>query len=59
MKNLKKALAVLLTLVLVSGSFMCFALDSEKQYFDYGTYVLLGDSVSSGYRDFDYRDTEF
>lgn len=59
MKFIKRTIALLLTLVLVSGSFMCFALDSEKQYFDYGTYVLLGDSVSSGYRDFDYRDTEF
>lgn len=59
MKILKRIIAVLLTLVIVSGSFVCFAADSEKQYYDYGTYVLLGDSVSSGYRDFNYRDTEF
>lgn len=59
MKNLKKALAVLLTLVLVSGSFMCFALDSEKQYFDYDKVLLLGDSQASGHTDYEYKNTEF
>jgi lysophospholipase L1-like esterase len=59
MKNLKKALAVLLTLVLVSGSFMCFALDSEKQYFDYDKVLLLGDSQASGHTDYNYKNTEF
>lgn len=59
MKNLKKALAVLLTLVLISGSFMCFALDSEKQYFDYDKVLLLGDSQASGHTDYEYKNTEF
>ena len=58
-KIVKKAFAVLLTLTLLSGMFTAFAVDSEKKYHDYGTYVLLGDSVASGYRDFNYRDTEF
>lgn len=58
-KIVKKALAVLFALTLLSGVFTAFALDSEKEYYDYGTYVLLGDSVASGYRDFNYRDTEF
>ncbi len=59
MKTFKRTIAVLLTLILVSSSFVCFAVDSEKQYYDYGTYVLLGDSIASGYRDFNYRNTEF
>ncbi len=59
MKTFKRALAVLLTLVLVSSSFVCFAADGEKQYHKYDKYLLLGDSEASGYRDFEYRMTEF
>ncbi|MBQ1995821.1 MAG: S-layer homology domain-containing protein [Clostridia bacterium] len=59
MKTFKRALAVLLTLVLVSSSFVCFAADGEKQYHKYDKYLLLGDSEASGFRDFEYRMTEF
>ncbi|MBQ8228662.1 MAG: S-layer homology domain-containing protein [Clostridia bacterium] len=57
MKNVfKKALAVLLTLVIVSGSFVCFAAELNQDsvnlhHGQYENYVLLGDSVASGYRD--------
>ena len=52
-KFIKKSLAILLVLTLMSGLFTCFASESkyEKKYEDYGSYVLLGDSVASGYRD--------
>ncbi len=59
MKTLKRTIAVLLTLILVSSSFVCFAADSEKQYHQYDKYVLLGDSLASGFRDYDYIMTEF
>ena len=60
MKTLKRTLAVLLTLLLVSSSIVCFAADnSEKQYHEYKTSVLLGDSLCSGFRDYDYIMTEF
>lgn len=59
MKNFKRAIAVLLTLVIVSGSFVCFAVDSEKQYYDYEKVLLLGDSQASGHTDYDYKNTEF
>ncbi len=55
-KVFKKALAVLLTLAVVSGSFVCFAAELNQDavnlhYGQYENYVLLGDSVASGYRD--------
>ncbi|MBQ8782735.1 MAG: S-layer homology domain-containing protein [Clostridia bacterium] len=55
-KAIKKALAVLLTLAIVSGSFVCFAAELNQDavslhYGQYENYVLLGDSVASGYRD--------
>ncbi len=55
-KFVKKALAVLLTLAVVSGSFVCFAADLNQDAVSlhkgqYKNYVLLGDSVASGYRD--------
>lgn len=59
MKNFKRVLAVLLTLVILSGSFMCLAVDSEKQYYDYDKVLLLGDSQASGHTDYDYKNTEF
>ena len=59
MKILKRTVAVLLTLLLVSSSFVSFAIDSEKEYHKYDKYVLLGDSIASGYTDYAYRNTEF
>ncbi len=59
MKTFKKAFALLMTLVILSGTFVCFAADSEKQYHKYEKYVLLGDSIASGYTDYTYRNTEF
>ncbi len=59
MKALKRTVAVLLTLILVSSSFVCFAAESEKQYHEYKTSVLLGDSLASGFRDYDYIMSEF
>ena len=59
MKTLKRTLAVILALILVSSSFVCFAADSDKVYHKYDKYVLLGDSIASGYTDFAYRNTEF
>ena len=59
MKIIKKAIAVLLTLALLSGTFVCFAADGEKQYHKYDKYLLLGDSEASGFRDYQYRMTEF
>ena len=59
MKTLKRTLAVILALLLLSSSFVCFAADSGKVYHKYDKYVLLGDSIASGYTDFAYRNTEF
>ena len=59
MKTLRKAIAIILTLLLLSGSFVCFAADGEKQYHKYDKYLLLGDSEASGFRDYQYRMTEF
>ena len=59
MKALKKVFALMLALLLVSGSLVCFAADSEKKYHKYDKYLLLGDSEASGFRDYEYRMTEF
>ncbi len=59
MKFFKRAIAVILTLVLLSGSFVCFAADGEKQYHKYDKYLLLGDSEASGFKDYTYVMTEF
>ena len=54
---MKKSLAIFLTLMMLSGSFMCLAAvelneDAVKAHYgQYKNYVLLGDSVASGYRD--------
>lgn len=58
-KLLKSTLAVLLVLTLFSNFSLCFAADNEKTYFDYGSYVLLGDSVACGWSDIEERDTSF
>lgn len=58
MKNImKKSLAVLLALMMLSTSFVClagFELNQDAvnaHYGQYKNYVLLGDSIASGYRD--------
>lgn len=55
-KIIKKSLAILLTLLMVSSSFVCFAADLNQDAVNlhkgqYENYLLLGDSVASGYRD--------
>lgn len=55
-KLLKKSLAVILTVLMVSSSVVCFAEGLNQDavdlhYGQYKNYVLLGDSVASGYRD--------
>lgn len=58
-KTIKKITALALVFALLASLSVCFAADGEKEYFDYGTYVLLGDSVASGYNDVEYVDSEF
>ncbi|MBO5937362.1 MAG: S-layer homology domain-containing protein [Clostridia bacterium] len=55
-KFMKKTLAVLLAIVMISATFVSFAAELNKDavdahYGQYKNYVLLGDSVASGYRD--------
>lgn len=57
-KFMKKAITIILTCVMAFGAVNCFAADG-KQYYDYGTYVVLGDSVASGHNDLVYVDSEF
>lgn len=57
-KFIFKAITIMLTCALTFSAVTCFAAD-KKQYFDYGTYVLLGDSVASGHNDLVYVDSEF
>lgn len=59
MKFIRKLTAVLLTLVLVSGSFVCFAANNEKQHLNYDQVLLLGDSQASGFVDYGYVMSEF
>lgn len=59
MKNFKRSIAVLLTIVLLSGTFMCVAADGEKQYHDYDKVLLLGDSEASGFTDYGDEFSEF
>ncbi len=59
-KLIKKSLAIVLTMLFVCGSFSASAIVvGEKNHFDYGSYVLLGDSVASGWSDIEDRDTCF
>ena len=60
MKNfIKRSIAVLLIITMVSGLFTCYATKYEKKYYDYGSYVLLGDSVASGWSDVVEKETRF
>ncbi len=56
MKLLKKTFAVLLSVLMLSSTFTCFAAELNNEavnehYGQYKNYLLLGDSVASGYRD--------
>ena len=57
MKNfIKKSFAILLALLMLSGTFTCFAAGLNEEAValhkgQYSKYLLLGDSVASGYRD--------
>ena len=56
MKFFKKSLAVVLALMMLSSTFVCFAAELNQDAVDahmgqYKNYVLLGDSAASGYRD--------
>lgn len=57
-KTLKSTLAVVLAIALLSSLSLCFAA-TEKKHLDYGSYVLLGDSVASGWSDIEHRDSTF
>lgn len=59
MKIMKRTVAVLMALILVSSSFACFAVDSEKKYHDYNKVLLLGDSEASGFTDYGDEMSEF
>lgn len=55
-KTLKKSLAVLFAFLMLSSTITCFAAELNQDavnahYGQYEKYVLLGDSVASGYRD--------
>lgn len=55
-KFIKKTLATVLALVMISGTFVCFAAELNSDAVamhkgQYENYLLLGDSVASGYRD--------
>ncbi len=63
MKMMKKTLAIILAIIMISSSFVTFAAELNQDAVDahkgqYKNYVLLGDSVASGYRDIisDYDD---
>ena len=56
---IKSTAVILLVLTLLTGTMAAFAADSEKEYFDYSSYVLLGDSVASGWSDVEDRETRF
>lgn len=59
-KLFKKSLAIIFTLLFVCSSFSVCAVNvNAKNHFDYGSYVLLGDSVASGWSDIEDRDTCF
>lgn len=50
-KFMKKSLAVILALMLLSGSMVCLAAAEDKADKQYNSYVLLGDSIASGWSD--------
>ena len=57
-KFMKKSLAIFLALMLLSGSMICLAA-AEKEYYDYKSYVLLGDSIASGWSDVEDIESRF
>ena len=59
MKNLKKILAVALSLMIAFSSLIFTVNASEKQYFDYNKVLLLGDSEASGFTDYGDEFSEF
>ena len=56
---IKSTVAILLVLVLLTGTMAALATNTEKKHFDYSSYVLLGDSVASGWSDVEDRETRF
>jgi len=56
---MKKSLAVLLALMLLSGSMVCLAAVPEGKELDYKSYVLLGDSIASGWSDVEDIESRF
>ena len=60
-KFIKRSFAVLLAMLMISGVFTCFAAETtyEKEYEHYSSYVLLGDSVASGWSDVVEKETRF
>ena len=59
MKAIKKVVAVLLALALLSSTFVCFAADNEKVHYNYNQVLLLGDSEASGFTDYGDEFSEF
>lgn len=57
-KTLRSFLAVVLALAILSSFSVCFAA-IEKEHLDYGSYVLLGDSIACGWNDVDQVNTSF
>ena len=59
MKAINKIIAILLALVLISSTCVCFAVEGEKQHHDYKKVMLLGDSEASGFTDYGDEFSEF
>lgn len=59
MKKINRVIAVMIALILVSGSFAVFAAEGEKQYYGYDKIMLLGDSEASGFTDYGDEMSEF
>ena len=57
-KFMKKSLAILLALVMLSGSMVCLAA-TEKNKYGINSYVLLGDSIASGWSDVEDIESRF
>ncbi len=59
-KLLKRTTAILLALLMLSGTFTCFAYDfGGKDVSGYKNYVLLGDSIASGWSDVEDIESRF
>lgn len=61
-KTIRKLLCLLLTVCFLLTGFSSLAAENtgyEKKYDDYGSYVLLGDSVASGWSDVVEKETRF